>query len=216
MRKWIIIVGTLLLLPNFAKAQWYVEPLMGYQADLSNHSQFSFFNIGVQATLNKGKRYEFMIRVQQSIGFSHCSSDSSFTANPALPLYSVANKTMHPNAGYLSFDQRFKFRESRPGHQFSVLLLMGINAQRITVNYHYDKINYTILNPDETQKKVSLYIGTGLEYMRLLKNSRLFVQLTISSPPAARPWVPSSFSPMAPMAINAGYSLPLKRKKHEK
>jgi hypothetical protein len=170
----------------------------------------------VQATLNKNRRYELMIRLQHSIGFSERSTDSTFTANPALPLYSVAYKTMRPGAGYLSFDQRFKFRANRQGHQFSILLLMGINAQRITVNYQYDKVNYTILNPDETQKNVSLYVGTGVEYMRWFKHCRLFLQLTVASPPLAVPWVPSSFSSMAPLAINAGYSLPLKRKKHEK
>src|SRR5579863_5741801 len=110
MRKWIILAGTLLLPPVVVKAQWYVEPLVGYQTDLKNRGQFSLCNIGAQATLNKNRRYELMIRLQHSIGFSQRSTDSAFTANPALPLYSVAYKTMRPGAGYLSFDQRFKFR----------------------------------------------------------------------------------------------------------
>jgi len=215
MRKWILLAGTLLVLPVMAKAQWFIEPLTGYQQDLSNHGRFPLFDLGLQATLDRSRKYELIIRLQHGIGFSQHGIDSSFTSNPALPLYAAAHKTLLPSAGYLSFDQRFKFRTRRPGHQFSVLLLLGINTQKVTVNYQYDKANYTVLNPDVTEKMSRLCVGTGVEYMRVLKNSRMFVQLTLSSHPGGMSWVPSSFSPMAPLAINFGYSVPLKRKNHE-
>lgn len=217
MRKWIIVFLTAIFTGTQVVAQIYIEPILGYQVDINNHSRFTQFNTGVQATFNKGKNYELVFRIQKSLGISYRSMDSSFTANPSLPLYSVANKTIIPGVCYFSIDHRFKLNRNKNKNQFSFLLLTGLTAQKITVTYQYDKENYTILNPDLTQKWTNLFVGAGIEYMRLIKENRLFIQLTISSPAAgSKIKYPSSFSFMAPLAFNAGYSILIKKKKHEK
>ena len=46
--------------------------------------------------------------------------------------------------------------------------------QKIKVNYQYDKSNYIVLNPDETEEQTGLYVSTGLEYMRQLQYRQVF------------------------------------------
>ncbi|HEY5409069.1 MAG TPA: hypothetical protein VIJ92_18395 [Ginsengibacter sp.] len=217
MRKWIIVLSMISLSSSECAAQFYIEPFIGYQLDIKNHDKFTQINTGMQAAFNKGKNYELLARLQKSWGVAYHSADSSFTANPSLPLYAKANKTIVPQTWYFSIDHRFKLNSSNNKNQFSFLLLTGLMAQKLTVNYQYDKDNYTILNPDVTQKRINLFVGTGIEYMRFIKDNRLFFQLTVSSPPAGNPIkYPSSFSFMAPLAFNAGYSILIKKKKHEK
>ena len=217
MRKWIIVVLTFIFTGTKGVAQSYFEPIIGYQIDINNHGRFTQINSGIQAAFSKGRNYELVVRIQKSWGSSYRSMDSSFTANPSLPLYAKANKTIVPQTWYFSVDHRFKLKSGNNKNQFSFLLLTGLMAQKLTVNYQYDKDNYTILNPNLTQKRTNLFVGAGVEYMRLIKENRLFIQLTVSSPPAGNPIkYPSSFSFMAPLAFNAGYSILIKKKKHEK
>ncbi|HVZ98157.1 MAG TPA: hypothetical protein VG847_14845 [Chitinophagaceae bacterium] len=217
MRKWMIALSACILSGTGCIAQLYIEPIAGYQYDLNNHGHFNQLNTGVQAAFSKGRNYELVVKVQKSWGFPYRSSDSSFTANPSLPLYAAANKTIRPSIWFFSVDHRFKINSRNPKQRFSFLLLTGFTDQRLTVNYQYDKVHYTILNPDATQKMFSLYVGAGVEYMRFIGNNRVFAQLTISSPPVSNAIkYPSSFSYMAPLAFNAGYSIFIKKKKHEK
>ena len=217
MRKWIIVLLAFALPGTECIAQLYIEPVIGYQQDINNHGRFTQINSGVQAAISKSRHYELVLRLQKSWGIAYRSHDSSFTVNPSLGLYANANKTILPDAWYFSIDHRFKLNSNNNKYQFSFLLLTGITVQKLTVNYQYDKDNYIILNPDQTQKKVGLSVGTGVEFMRFFDDNRLFVQLTISSPPSGnRIKYPSSFSFMAPLAINAGYSILIKKKKHEK
>jgi len=198
-------------------AQTYIEPIAGFQTDISNKAKFQQINLGVQFSFKTNQCYELIVRVQRSSGLAYHSNDSSFTANNALPLYTNAAKTIHPSAWYLSLDQRFILNSGNKKYGFAVLLLAGITAQKITVHYQYDKVNYTILNPDQTQKITTLFVGTGIEYMRLIDDNRFFIQLTINAPLASLTTTyPSSFSYLAPLAVNVGYSYLIKKKRHEK
>jgi hypothetical protein len=216
MRKWTIILWALIFTATQCTAQIFIEPIVGYQADVSNHLHFTQINTGVQAAYAIAKNYELVLRVQRSWGFAYRSADSSFTANPSLPLYAAAKKTITPSSWFFSVDHRFKLNSRNPNHRFSFLFLTGVTNQKLTVNYRYDKEDYTILDPDVTQKKFSSFLGAGLEYMRLLGDNRLLVQLTISDPLVGDITYPSSFSFMAPLAFNVGYSIFIKKKKHEK
>ena len=100
MRKWIIALSTLILVSTESIAQSYFEPVIGYQVDINNHGRFTQINSGVQAAFSKGRNYELVIRIQKSWRFSYRSADSSFTANPSLPLYAKANKTIVPQTWY--------------------------------------------------------------------------------------------------------------------
>ena len=215
--SWIAFFITFTLLETNCAAQTYLEPISGYQVDPNYSSRFQQINTGAQIAFRKSRRYEFILRLQKSWALPYHSSDSSFTANPALPLYSPALKTIEPGAWYLTIDHRFILGSKSKNHQFSILLLTGLTSQNLKVTYQYDKNNYIILNPDKTQQVSSLSIGTGFEYMRRFKDNRLFVRLTIDAPLAGGSInYPSSFTYMSPIAFNAGYSVLIKKKKDEK
>ncbi len=216
MRKLTIVFSTFFFTITQCVAQIYIEPVVGYQADLNNHFRFTQINTGCQGAFVCGKNYELVVRVQKSWGFAYRAMDSSFTANPSLPLYAAAKKTITPATWFFSVDHRLKLKSHNTNHRFSVLLLTGFMDQKLTVNYKYDEEHYTILNPDVSQKKFSLFLGIGMEYMRFIGKNRLFVQLTASGPLVGDITYPSSFSYMAPLSCNVGYSIFIQKKKHEK
>ncbi len=192
-------------------AQTYIEPIVGYQIDINKNSKFHEAGLGLQAAFRLRKSYELIAKIERSIGFHVHGSDPSFTTNISLPLYTSAAKTIKPAVWYISVDHRFILNPQNKKELFSILLHTGLTFQKITVSYQYDKSNYTILNPDQTQKANSLFIGTGFEYMRLYKYDRLFVQLTIDTAPAANSF--SSFSFIAPLALHVGYSIAINKKR---
>jgi hypothetical protein len=192
-------------------AQLYIEPVAGYQMDM-NHSGFKQINSSLQLSFKKSNHYEFILLLQKSWPLAMVSSDSSFTANPSLPLYTAAKKTIQPGSFAVSAGHRFVVAGRGGRNKLSLLLNTGITMQKIKVSYGYDKINYTVLNPDKTQSRTNVFISAGAEYMRLLKNGRLFFQLNVCSPPAGRRLkYPSSFTFMAPLNFNLGYSIPVKK-----
>lgn len=197
-------------------SQIYIEPISGYQSDIANHQPFHQINSGVQVSFKRSRKYELIARIQKSWGLPSHSADSSFTLNSALPLYEPANKTILPEAWYVSLDHRFILKSKNDINQFSILLLAGFSEQIFKVNYKYDKVDYTILNPDQTQRGGGLSVGAGFEYMRLLKNDRLFFRLTLDAPLMGKAAYPSSFSFMSLLAFNAGYSFLIKKKNDEK
>lgn len=124
---------------------------------------------------------------------------------------------MRPSALSFTMGHRFTVIGKNAANVFLVIVYAGFTAQKIAVSYNYDKNNYTILNPDQTQKRISSVISGGVEYMRLLKNGRLFAQLIAASEPVGKKIKsPSTFDFMAPLSFNVGYSIPLKNNKHEK
>lgn len=198
-------------------AQTFAEPLVGYQKDLNNKPSFAHVNAGIQLAFKKNNHYEFLLQLQKSLPLSQAGIDSAFTPNTALPLYIGANKTIKPSIFSLAVGHRFKITDSKKTTGLFILLYTGLSFQKMKVEYKYDKENYSILNPDKTLSKSGVYISTGIEYMRSLKNGRLFLQLCISTEPLTRITAyPASFHFMAPLAMNLGYSLPIKKKNHEK
>jgi hypothetical protein len=218
MRNGLFLFTILTLLSTALAAQTYIEPIVGYQVDIANRAKFSQINAGIQVSFKKSRSYELVVRIEKSSPVVyHGKADSAFTPNPSLPLYASAEQTIHPGAWYFSVDHRFILNGSNAKQHFSILLHIGFTFQNIEVAYDYDKTNYTILNPEKTRKATSIFIGTGFEYMRFFKDNRVFFQITIDTPPGrGASSYPSSFSFMAPLAFNAGYSILIKKKKHEK
>jgi hypothetical protein len=152
-------------------------------------------------------------QLQKSWPLPYVSNDSSFSTNPTLPVYASAKKILRPSATSFAVGHRLKVVGKKSVNIFSLIAYTGLTAQKINVNYTYDKNNYTILNPDKTQKRISVFLSAGAEYMHLLKNSRFFIQLIFSTPPIAKKInYPSSFNFLAPLSFNAGYSIQLKKK----
>lgn len=212
MTKTSILIISLILLGACCKAQVYLEPFIGYQTDL-NSNDFKQVNTGLQCSFKKSKGYEFVLQIQESWAIPFIAADSSFTPNPALPVYASAKKTIRPKASSFSVGHRFVVAGKKTANIFSILFNTGITYQNIKVSYQYDKSNYTILNPDKTQSRLGLYISGGSEYMRLLTNGRIFFQLNVATPPFGKKIkYPSSFYFMAPLAINIGYAVAIKNK----
>lgn len=216
MRKIFILAITLNLIGFYCKAQFYIEPIVGYQLDLNNQNKFKQINTAVQFTFRKNRHYELIFLLQKTWPSKSLSGDAAFSLNPALPIYTNAQKTIRASYFSLAVGHRITIVGGKTNNIFSVILYAGLNVQRFAVTYKYDKNNYTILNPDQTQQLGGLYLSGGFEYMRKLKNGRFFTQLVIASPPARKIKYPASFDFVAPLSLNAGYSVLIKKSKHEK
>jgi hypothetical protein len=198
-------------------AQVYIEPAIGYQTDLNNKKGFKLLNTALQCSWKISKGYEFLLQLQKGWPFPLVFNDSSFTANPALPVYASAKKTIRPSDLSFAIGHRIKVAGKNTGTVLSAILYSGITSQKIMVDYRYDKNNYTILNPDQTQKRFSVFFSGGAEYMRIIKENRFFIQLIFATGPLqTKVFYPSSFRFMAPLSFNAGYSVKIKKSKHEK
>ena len=205
----LIITG---LLPKISFTQIYIEPLAGYQLDLNNHNRNKLFNTGVQLAIRM-KKYEFLMQFQKSWPQTSNYTDSSFTLNPNLPLYAPAAKTIRPSLYSLSVGNRIKLAGRKTNNSLFAKISLGIMYQRIAVAYHYDKINYIILNPDKAQHTAGPFVSAGLEYMYQIKRSRIFAELNFSSPPGgSSSGYPNSFNLVAPVSLNIGYSIQLSKK----
>jgi hypothetical protein len=198
-------------------AQVYIEPAVGYQTDLNNKKGFKLLNTALQCSWKISKRYEFLVQLRKGLPFPSVFNDSSFTANPVLPVCASAKKTIRPSDLSFALGHRIKVAGKNTGNVLSVILYSGITSQKIMVNYRYDKNNYTILNPDQTQKRFSVFFTGGAEYMRVIKENRFFVQLLFATGPLqTKVFYPSSFRFITPLSFNAGYSVKIKKSKHEK
>lgn len=217
MKKWTLLLAITTFLGGNCLSQMYVEPMIGYQVAIGSKENFKELNSGIALSLKAGRSYELILRVQKSWSNSYHSADSSFTPSPSLPLYTPAYKTIKPDVWYFSIDERFIVNPKNKKQLFSILLHTGFSFQQLTVNYQYDKNNYVVLNPEHSRKAFGFFIGTGIEYMRLVKNNRVFFQLTIDSAPAPKTQTyVSGSSFIAPLALNIGYSFLIQKKKHEK
>jgi hypothetical protein len=216
MKKMFFLVINLNLITAYCKAQIYIEPVVGYPLDLNNHNKFKQINTAVQCSFRKNRHYELILLLQKTLPLKYLSSDSSFSLNPALPIYANAQKTIRASNLSLAVGHRLTIVGGKTDNIFFAILYAGLNIQRFAVHYKYDKNNYTILNPDKTLNIGGLYISGGFEYMRKLKNGRFFTQLVIASPPSRKLKYPASFGFMAPVSLNAGYSILIKKSRHEK
>ncbi len=195
-------------------AQKFIEPYTGIQADLTNKKyNFKQLNAGVQFTLRQRSEYELIFQLQKSLPMAVHGADSAFTANPNLPLFTVAPKTIRPSALSIAVGHRFLITGKKKNDALYILLFTGLVFQKISATYTYDKANYTILNPSRTLNKGGIYISAGAGYIHRLKHNRLFCQLTVSSPPIRKnDSYPMAFSFMSALAFNAGYSIFLSKK----
>jgi hypothetical protein len=193
-----------------SNAQIFIEPLAGYGIDLMNKPELKQINTSVQLAFRK-KRSELFVFVQKTWPGGYSSYDSSFTVNPSLPLYTSARKKVSPNSLSLGFGYRGTLvgRQTKP--HLSLLLFTALSYQKIAITYNYDKSNYTILNPDKTQKTTSLIGGIGLQYSLPVKKGQLFLQAVVTSPPATKIKYPSSFLYSTTLSFDVGYSFQLKR-----
>src|SRR5664279_3765579 len=140
MKSCIALFVTIFLITNNDTAQIYLEPIAGFQADMNNGTRFKQINSGMQAAFRISHSYELIVRVQNNWALSNSTgSDSSFTVNPALPLYAAAKKTIRAGAWYYSIDHRFILNTKNKKQQFSILFHTGVSTQQLIVNYQYDK-----------------------------------------------------------------------------
>jgi hypothetical protein len=210
MRKITTLIIALNFFAAYCVAQIYIEPVIGYQIDLNNKKRLNQINSAIQFSWKVSKYYGLVFQLQKGWPLPYVSSDSSFSTNPALPVYASAKKTIRPSVTSFAIGQRITVIGKNSVNIFSFIAYTGLTAQKIGVSYAYDKNNYTILNPDKTQKRVSVFLSAGAEYMHLLKNGRFFTQLIFSTPPIGKKIkYPSSFKFLAPLSFNAGYSIPL-------
>lgn len=206
----LLAISFLVFLPKHSFSQIYIEPVAGYQKDLSNNRNY-FLNTGLRAAF-RFKNYELLLQTQKSWPQTLSYIDSSFTANPALPLSSPAEKKLHTSSHSFAIGNRFKVAGRNTKNSFSISMYTGVMFQKTTVNYTYDKANYIVLNPDQTQSIIGPFFSAGLEYMRQIKSGRLFAELNFSTPPAGKQSYPSSFGPAALVSLNIGYSIKISKR----
>jgi hypothetical protein len=203
-------IAFMVFLPKYSFSQIYIEPVAGYQKDLNNKRRY-FLNTGLRAAF-RFKNYELLLQAQKSWPQTLSYFDSSFTANPALPLYSPAEKQLRTSSYSFAIGNRFKVAGRKTKNNFFISMYTGVMFQKATVNYSYDKANYILLNPDQTQNFTGPFFSAGLEYMRQVKSGRLFAELNFSTLPAGKQSYPSSFGPAAPASLNIGYSIKISKR----
>jgi hypothetical protein len=209
------ILFLLLFACSSAKAQWYIEPVAGWQVDINNRIHFKQLSTAVNFCNKISGRYEIIFQLQKSWPLAYQGADTAFTTNTTLPLHTTAEKTISPASFSLGMGQRFKVVGD--GSNFLLATLYtGLLTQQVKVIYNYDKNNYTILNPDQTQTRTGLYIGCGTAYIRQFNKGRLLLQLGYSFLLQSKIYYPGSFNFLTPLSIEAGYSIPLTKGKHEK
>ena len=209
-----LLLTILLSLLFFTKlqAQFYLEPIVGFQVDLNNNGKYKGINSGVNFDWRVNRRFELLFQMQRTNPFIKKSNDSAFTTNPALPVYSPEAKKISINQLTFSVGVRLKIAGWKNKNSVYVLLNLGGGDGHVNVKYNYDKTNYTILNPDQPHQYAGLYFSHGLEYLHQLNNgARWFAQMHISALTQSRYDYPNSFNSYIPLTFNVGYSIPIKR-----
>lgn len=205
-----------LLLFIFCKtsiAQTYLEPIVGYAADAREKQNLSMINTGLQVSLAKKSGFEFSMGVIHGFGIKRNGSDSSFTLNPSLPVYSNAAKTVQAEFSGIFTNYRFKLFKTGINQYINFNFITGIRLQRVLVNYRLSHPDYIVLNPETNYKRFGLYVGAGLEYVYVLENGRIIFQSNILNPSVRRRKEKiNSFNQHVPLNFNIMYSIKLKNK----
>jgi hypothetical protein len=213
--KQMFLLAIAILICNTCFTQTYFDVFTGYQTDLNNRNyHFNMINSGVQLRLKKNWHYEMILQLQKSWGVATNSSTAAFTIDPALPLQSAAHRTITPSFASFSLGNKFVItRKHFPG-SIGFLVYGGFCYQQLKVKYNSDKINYTVLNPDRTQEGGGIFFSVGMEYLKEIKNGRIFFQVLASPQPLMNHVGKDvSFNFMAPLSFNAGYSFMIQNKK---
>lgn len=197
-------------------AQFYVEPIVGYQQDLNKGSRLRQINSAINVSWKLGRSFELILQGQRSWPIAYRYSDAAFTTNPALPVSVDAIKIISPSALSLLVGQRLKLAGRASNNSLFFTCYLGVSNQQIKVDYSYDKTNYTILNPDKTVKETGFYASGGIEYMRHYKTGRIFTQLLVGGFVHEDINYPNSFKFLVPFSFNVGYSVPISKNKHDK
>ncbi len=205
-----LLLVMVVLSPKLSFSQLYIEPFAGYQRS-QNSSNYNMLNTGVQVAF-KLKVYEILGQVQRGWPQTFNGVDEAFTTNTFLPLSMPAQKTITTSAFTFAIGHRLKLFGKKTKNSFFLKLYTGLMSQNNVVKYQYDKTNYVILNPDKTIDRTGLFISGGFEYMRSLKNGRLFIDLNFSSPPIGSVKYPISYHLMSPVTLNVGYSIKISKK----
>jgi len=105
-------------------AQIYIAPFAGYQVDFNNKGNFKQANSGVQFNfkVKRTNRYELILELQKNWPIAFHSNDSSFSSNPAQPIYANAKKTILPSSYSLAAGHRFSIFGIHTSNIFSFLL----------------------------------------------------------------------------------------------
>lgn len=191
-----------------ASAQKYIEPIVGYQVSPKENYIFSQLNAGVQWVLLNKKKKPFFLKITASLPIADKSLDSAYTTNINLPVINQVQKIIKPFGFELSIGKRLIIPPTGKYNKCSFIFSAGIAYQRLQVENNFDRKNYDLLNPDITISRFGGLVGFQFEYMRILKNGRLFLQTGItSSPISKRKSNQNSFKFLVPIAFNLGYSI---------
>ena len=208
MRKYLYLKIIVLIISIPASAQKYIEPIVGYQVSPKENYIFSQLNAGVQWVLLTKKRKPFFLKIMASLPIANRSLDTAYTTNITFPVLSQVKKVIKPLGFEMSIGKRFIIPPTGKYNKCSFILLAGIAYQRLQVENNFDKKNYELLNPDRTISRFGGLVCFQFEYMRILKNGRLFIQTGISSSPISkRKSNQNSFKFLVPIAFNLGYSI---------
>lgn len=210
-----LLLTIFILAGSNAKAQWYIEPIAGYQVDINNHVHFKGLKTVVNFCNTISRRYQIIFQLQKNWPLAYYSSDTAFTTNTGLPLTQMAAKTISPVSFSFGLGQRFKIAGNGSNFLF-VSLYTGLQSQQVKVAYDYDKNNYIILNPDKTATRSGLYIGCGASYIRQLGKQRLLVQLEYSFLLQSKIYYPGTFNYVTPLSVELGYAIPIVKSKNAK
>ena len=210
MKKIFSLILIVVLLPAISFCQFYLEPFLGYQKDMNNFKT-NLLNTGIQFAY-KIKKYEILFQLQKDWPGIRHGVDSSFTLNTSLPLYSPASKEISISSFACAIGNRVKMIGKNLGSCLFIKLYTGVMIEKANITYSYDKSNYTILNPDQTQDVTGFFVSIGLEYMWQFSNGRIFCDLNFSTPPWAKLNYPSSYNLLAPVSFNVGYSFQVSKK----
>jgi hypothetical protein len=204
---------------QICKAQFYFEPLIGYQIDQSYNGRdgkFNQFNSAISFIWQCDDKYGVGIQIQRTFPRQYHSIDSSFTANPAFPIYAPAYKTITVKFYSVSIAQHIYIFGWKNQSRINLIVNEGIMNVSMNVSYNYDKTNYTILNPDRTEIMNAAYFTPGVEYVRQLKYGKFFGQVSVTTVTNAKTGYPNSFKYYKPISLNIGYSIPIISNHYEK
>ncbi len=213
MKKIIAVLLCIHLAIPVCEAQLYLAPVAGYQVDINNNGRFKQISTALQLNLKKSNYYELIVLVQKTWPVAAGFSDTAFSQNPSLALFTAAAKTIRPASFSIAVGHKVAILGANTNKIVSLLMFSGFTFQKMEVAYQFDKANYTVLNPDKTLYVDGLYLSWGIEYMRVINNGRLFFQLVAATPPIRKKInYPASFNFLAPLSFNAGYAFQIKSK----
>ena len=208
MRKNLYLSVILFTVSFAASAQKYIEPIVGYQISPKDQYLFKQLNAGVQWVLLNKKKKPFFLKAMISLPIADKSLDTAYTTNINLPLIQQVQKTIKPYGFLLTIGKRVIIQPSGRYNKFSFIFSGGIAYQYLKVENNYDRKNYELLNPDKTKSRFGGLVAFQMEYMRILKNGRIFIQTGISSSPISkRKASQNSFKFLVPIDFNIGYSI---------